>query len=254
MNLNEKRLQRTIALLLGVCMIISQIALTCFATIGILVMTSSETVQDEIDISSTNPTEEDETAPTEPSEPSEPTIPETEPTEASEPIETTEPEPTEVTEPEPTNPSPTELPNPEFQYYDIPLSKDLQKYIYKLCEENGINHVMVLAMIRRESNYNIENIGDNGDSLGLMQIQPKWHQKRMDKLGCPNLLDPYQNVKVGIDYLVELYGYYGGRPTEWVLMAYNGGPRYAEEKWSNGEVTKYVTKVFEFIDILIKEN
>ena len=44
----------------------------------------------------------------------------------------------------------------------------------------------------------------------------------MDKLGVDDLLDPYQNVSVGIDFLAELIKKYDGN-VEKALVAYNMG-------------------------------
>ena len=127
------------------------------------------------------------------------------------------------------------------EYFDVPLDKELQDYIFELCEEHNIEPALVIAMIGKESNYNASAIGDRGNSLGLMQIQPRWNQDRMDILGCQNLLDPFQNVAVGIDLLGELFS--KGNSVEWVLMAYNGGQSYANRKISNGEVSTYAQTV-----------
>lgn len=129
-------------------------------------------------------------------------------------------------------------------YYDVPLSDELQDYIFEVCEDYGVNHLVVLAMIKKESAFNSASIGDNGNSLGLMQIQPRWHQERMNKLGVTDLLDPYQNVLVGVDYLADMMAY--GKGIEWSLMAYNGGPTYANQKAAAGEVNKYTTSVLEY--------
>lgn len=126
-------------------------------------------------------------------------------------------------------------------YYDVPMSKDLQKHIIMLCREYSIEPAIVFAMIDLESDFDPKEVGDGGDSRGLMQVQSKWHQKRMDKLGVTDLFDPYQNVKVGIDYLGEMNK--KGKSIEWVLMAYNGGPRYANRKTKEGVVTKYAERV-----------
>ena len=126
-------------------------------------------------------------------------------------------------------------------YYDVPMSKDLQKHIIMLCREHSIEPAIVFAMIDLESDFDPKEVGDGGDSRGLMQVQSKWHQKRMDKLGVTDLFDPYQNVKVGIDYLGEMNK--KGKSIEWVLMAYNGGPRYANRKTKEGVVTKYAERV-----------
>lgn len=126
-------------------------------------------------------------------------------------------------------------------YYDIPLSEDLQDHIFAVCEEYGVDPDIVVSMIRRESGYRADAVGDSGRSLGLMQIQPRWHSERMAKLGCDNLLDPYQNVTVGIDLLAELIEQRGS--TEWALMAYNGGPSYANKLTAAGKVSEYAREI-----------
>lgn len=126
-------------------------------------------------------------------------------------------------------------------YFDVNLSEDLQDYIFTLCAEKGINPAIVIAMIGKESVYNPDAIGDGGNSLGLMQIQPRWHKERMKRLGTTNLFDPYQNVTVGIDLLDELFS--KGKSIEWVLMAYNGGQSYANEKLALGIVSDYANTV-----------
>ena len=139
------------------------------------------------------------------------------------------------TEPEP------EPPVVEKVYFNVPLSEDLQDYIFELCEKNSIDPAIVVAMIFRESSFRASIVGDKGKSYGLMQIQPKWNQERMDRLNCQNLLDPYQNVTVGIDLISELNE--KGKSIEWVLMAYNGGQSYANKKVAKGEVSSYASKI-----------
>lgn len=129
----------------------------------------------------------------------------------------------------------------EIVYYNVPLSEDLQKHIFELCEESEIDPAIVISMIKAESNFDSSAIGDNGNSRGLMQIQSRWHEDRMDRLGCTDLLDPYQNITVGVDLLSELVA--KGRGVEWALMAYNGGPKHANDNVKAGTVSKYVTKV-----------
>lgn len=128
-------------------------------------------------------------------------------------------------------------------YFDVPLSNDLQDYIFNLCEENGIDPAIVIAMIEKESSFRDYAVGDNGNSYGLMQIQPRWNKARMDALGCNDLLDPYQNVTVGIDLLSELMD--KGNSIEWVLMAYNGGQTYANKKIDQGIISDYAVFVLE---------
>lgn len=107
------------------------------------------------------------------------------------------------------------------KYYTVNLSTDVQDVIFAECEKYNIPPEIIVAMIERESQFNQYGIGDDGRSLGLMQIQPKHHIQRMIELGCTDLFDPIQNVTVGINILAELYNRYGDLPQ--ALVAYNGG-------------------------------
>lgn len=136
--------------------------------------------------------------------------------------------------------------NTEGIYFDVPLESGLQAYIVELCDARGIDPAIVIAMIYRESGFNAGAIGDSGNSLGLMQIQPRWNGARMDELGCPDLLDPYQNVAVGIDCFADYVDQSGS--IEWSLMAYNGGPSYASNLWNSGRISGYASAVLSYAD------
>ena len=142
----------------------------------------------------------------------------------------------EVAEPA-QEPAPEEKPeeSPSVALYDVPLDAELQLHIIEQAEARGIDPAIVFAMAWQESRYNPDAIGDNGNSLGLLQIQPRWHSGRMDKLDCPDLFDPFQNVTVGVDYLAENLRRYDGDIAK-ALTAYNKG-HYA------GEITGYAKSV-----------
>ena len=70
----------------------------------------------------------------------------------------------------------------------------------------------------------------------------------MKELECDNLLDPYQNVKVGIDILADLME--EGETLEWVLMAYNGGNTYADRLAVEGRVSEYAKDVIKMSEEL----
>lgn len=118
-----------------------------------------------------------------------------------------------------------ELPKEEPALYDVPLEDELQKHIIDTCEEYHVDPAIVMAMIERESTYHADSIGDDGNAYGLMQIWPYWHYPRMRELGCTDLLNPYQNVVVGIDYLAECIERYDGDVAKG-LVAYNQGSYY----------------------------
>lgn len=102
---------------------------------------------------------------------------------------------------------------------DVPLDGDTQALLRAACEETGIPYELALAVIRQETEF--RNItGDDGRSVGYMQVQRRWHEDRMARLGVTDLTDPYGNFRVGCDYLAELLGKY---PLEEALTAYNSG-------------------------------
>jgi hypothetical protein len=136
----------------------------------------------------------------------------------------------------------------EHVRYDIPLDDELQDYIIETSEERGVDPAIIIAMIKRESQFDIDVIGDKGKAFGLMQIHPRWHSDRMEKLGVTDLLDPYQNVTVGIDIMAELLD--GGKSVEWALMAYNGGYATANRHMEAGTLSGYATDVLEFAEEL----
>ena len=155
------------------------------------------------------------------------TKPEAQPTQAPTTAETTEyiieQEPTEQTDTEPTK-----------TLYDVPLDEALQIHIIEIASLYDIDPAIVIAMAYKESSYNANCIGDNGNSYGLLQIQPKWHYDRMVKLSCTDLMNPYENVVVGIDYLAEQIDRYDDLAKG--LTAYNRG-RYS------GTVTNYAKTI-----------
>lgn len=177
------------------------------------------------------------------------TAPSTEevPEPTQEPTETTQPDTEATVPPETTQPATEEslATEPPVILYAVPLAEDLQLHIIAQAESYGIDPAIVMAVIWKESRYNTWSGGDGGESLGLMQIQPKWHQWRMDALGCPDLFDPFQNVTVGLHILGEKFQKYGN--IEMALMAYNAGDTGANRNWfSKGIYTnKYSNAVLE---------
>lgn len=132
-------------------------------------------------------------------------------------------------------------PKPEEQppyNRDIPLSYEEQILLMKSCEENDIPYALALGLIEKETNF--RNItGDDGASMGYMQIQEKWHWDRMERLGVTDLLDPKGNFQVGCDFLSELYARYKDWGT--AVTVYNMGhdPGYITA-YANDVLSNYV--------------
>lgn len=141
-----------------------------------------------------------------------------------------------------------------FVYYQIPeeyalhggsFPEEVQRYTYSLCKEEGVRYALVLAMIEQESGYKQGCIGDNGESLGYMQVMQKWHEERMKRLGVTDLLNASQNICVGVDYIKELLDRYG--TIQDALTAYNYGEAGARKYlWNKGiHLYEYNQKIME---------
>lgn len=120
---------------------------------------------------------------------------------------------------------------------DIELDAELQQWIYNYCISKNISPSLVMAIIEKESDCDSSTVGDSGESIGLMQIQSKWHNERIEQLNVTNLKDPQQNIMVGVDYLLELFEM--NPEVEWVLNAYNGGQVYANRMQNKSISTDY---------------
>lgn len=128
-----------------------------------------------------------------------------------------------------------------FVYYELPeeyadtgyFPEKMQIYTRCLCKQYDVPYALVLAMIEHESGYVFDAIGDGGNSKGYMQIYEEYHTDRMERLGVNDLMNPYQNVLVGIDFLSYLLDKYG--TVQDALAAYNYGENGAREHlWNNG--------------------
>lgn len=130
---------------------------------------------------------------------------------------------------------------------DIPLDDETQLLLYQACCRTGVQYELALAVVWKETNF--RNVtGDSGASIGYMQVQPRWHGDRMERLGVMDLADPYWNFLVGCDYLSELLE--KDRGVEWALMAYNGGPSYANKMAQAEKVSKYAENVLNYMNHL----
>lgn len=129
-----------------------------------------------------------------------------------------------------------------FVFYEIPPEYEknggyfpeiMQIYTYCLCRQEGVSYPLIVAMIERESGYRFDCIGDDGQSSGYMQIMEIYHSDRMEEMNCTDLMNPYQNVRVGISLMKDLIEKYG--TIQDALAAYNYGETGARRHlWSKG--------------------
>ena len=113
---------------------------------------------------------------------------------------------------------------------DTPLAAETQWAIFRQCGQNARLFCAVMAIASVESSFDPQTVGDNGDSLGMMQINTRWHTGRMEGLGVTDLEDPVQCAVVAIDYLLELEDITGaGTEDHQLYTSYNSGPT----TWTN---------------------
>ena len=114
---------------------------------------------------------------------------------------------------------------------------------YNICPE------LIEAVIERESSWRQDAV--NGPCVGLMQINPAHHAERMERLGVEDLLDPYDNILVGTDFLAELF--WEHEDPYAVLMYYNAGTA-GLQAWKNGHFSNYAIDVLTRSAELEREN
>lgn len=113
--------------------------------------------------------------------------------------------------------------------------------IYPICPE------LLQAIVFYESS-NQRTVSSSYGDIGYMQVNPRWQQARMDKLGITDLTDGYSNILVGTDFLCELFAKY--EDPALVLMCYNLGIDKALELYNAGQISDYAKNILELSEQL----
>ena len=138
-----------------------------------------------------------------------------------------------------------EEPESIYTYYDVPLTDEQQEIIQTIAHENCVPYEIVLGVMYAESNFRPEAVGDSGNSLGIMQVQPKWHTWRLEETGGSDWMDAVDNAKVGIHILAEKLENYGN--VEKALVVYNmgdGGARGISSTAYSQKVLNYAYSLY----------
>ena len=141
---------------------------------------------------------------------------------------------------------PSEVEQASREYYDVPLSYDLQNFIFSECLSKNVPTDLVIALIDVESDFNPKLISKTND-YGLMQINICHKDSLKKTLQITDLLDEKQNIKAGVYMLSGIVDKYSDVNQE--LMVYNCGEFGATKLWNNGVYsTNYSKKVIKKID------
>ena len=126
-----------------------------------------------------------------------------------------------------------------IRVYDDGVPNEVREAAEKWGEVYNICPEFIEALAYQESRYQADVVSADGKYIGLCQINPGCHKKRMDKLGVDDLTDVDGNIAVACDYLAELFEQYEG-DVDVVVMAYNG-----DSSWKNGHTSKYAKEILE---------
>ena len=121
---------------------------------------------------------------------------------------------------------------------DTYIAEEYQAYCEEIGEMYCVCPELLMAMIETESSGNPD--ATNGTCKGLMQVSEKWHMDRMKRLGVKDIYDPYGNILVATDYLMELAEKY--EDVGLVLDVYNGNSKAMQdaEHW---KLSEYASKI-----------
>ena len=128
------------------------------------------------------------------------------------------------------------------------LSDEIVSMCDEIGQDYGICSELLQAIIERESTGNP--LAKNGTCIGLMQISERWHLDRMERLGVTDLYDPYSNILVGADYLMELAEKH--EDVALVLSIYHGESK-AFENSRKGIISSYAKWILERSEELERE-
>lgn len=106
-----------------------------------------------------------------------------------------------------------------LEEYQVEVPEDIREYCEAVQDETNVCAELLEAICWKESTFRPK--AENQGCYGLMQISTKWHQERMANLGVTDIYDAKDNIRVGADYLAELFEKHDGDIFE-VLMEYNG--------------------------------
>ena len=114
---------------------------------------------------------------------------------------------------------------------EIPLDADLQEYMQELCEENNLSFAFALMIMESESRYDPAAVGDNGESVGLFQINRVNWERMAEEYGY-DVHDVKGNIGSGVAILTELFVKYDD-PYR-VILCYKCGETRGNDLFTQG--------------------
>lgn len=132
----------------------------------------------------------------------------------------------------------------------IDVPEDVRQISIELGTQYNICPEVIQSTCFKESSFDPR--AENGNHIGIMQVNPVWHAGRIARLGVTDLYDTRSNMLVGVDYLHELIEQY--EDISVALMRYNGDSRVEGLISGNGDVSEYADEILRISAELEREN
>lgn len=128
----------------------------------------------------------------------------------------------------------------------VVVPPEIDALCIEIGKDNGIAPELLEAIIWKESRFQPEVVNASGTCHGLMQINRGCHKNRMAKLGATDIYDPKDNIRVGADYLSELFSQYEDTAT--VLEIYNGDGAAASDPTRTSSYAQKILNVSQALE------
>ncbi len=132
----------------------------------------------------------------------------------------------------------------------VQVPEDVRQVSVELGERYGFCPELIQAVCFKESSFDPG--AENGGCIGMMQVNPAWHEERMERLGVTDLYDIRENMLTGVDYLYELSQQY--EDISIVLMRYNGDHRAEGVERGTEDISEYADRILMISAELEREN
>jgi len=122
--------------------------------------------------------------------------------------------------------------------------------ILSAAKKHQVDPKLIASIIKIESNFRADSIGDNGTSYGLMQVNCSENLTGAISTArvvgfrgaCLDLLDPATGIDIGTAYLAKQLNRYGADG----VVAYNTGHPYHSDGSLKTGTNNYAQRVMEF--------
>ena len=122
----------------------------------------------------------------------------------------------------------------------------------------GVDPKLIASIIKIESNFNPNAIGDAGSSYGLMQVnctattRGKISTARVvgHTGSCKRLLEPSVGIDIGSAYLRKQIDRYSQHPINVPIVAYNTGSAFTSDQRLKTGTNNYAQRVLDYYNTL----